>query len=83
MEEYLDAYNGTFVNEDTEIHDELNTPFLSSLMPPEDCNSGMSSGQGRYGEVVHNEEIPSQTYIDDNMSSNTPSMTTCNSFFSG
>ena len=83
MEEYLDAYNGTFVNEDTEIHEELIHSFLSSLVPPEDCNSGMSSGQGRYGEVVHNEEIPSQAYVDDNMSSKARIITTCISSFSG
>jgi hypothetical protein len=83
MEQYLDAYNGTFVNEDTEIHEELGPPFLSSLMPPEDGNYGMSFGQGRYGGVVNDEEIPSQTYVDDNISSSTPNMTSCISSFSG
>jgi hypothetical protein len=83
MEEYLDACNGTFVNEDTEIHEELNPPFLSSLMLPEDCNSGMSSGQGRYGEAVHNEEFLSQAYVDDNMSYNIPGTPTYISFFLG
>jgi hypothetical protein len=83
MEEYLDAYNENFVNEHTEIHEELNPPFLSSLMLPEDGNYGISFGQGRYRGVVNDEEILSQTYVDDNMSSSTPNMTSCISSFSG
>ena len=76
MKQYLDIYNGIFVNEDTEIHEELGHPFLSSSMPSEDGNSGMSFGQGRYGGVV-NVEFPSPTYVDNNMSSKTSGMTTC------
>jgi hypothetical protein len=82
MEQYLDIYNGTFVNENTEIHEELGHPFLSSSMQSEDGNSGMSFGQGRYGGVV-NVEFPSPTYVDDNMSSKTSGMTTCISSFLG
>lgn len=82
MEQYLGIYNGTFVNEDIEIHEELGHPFLSSSMPSEDDNSGMSFGQGRYGGVV-NVEFPSPTYVDDNMSSNASGTTTCISSFSG
>jgi hypothetical protein len=82
MEQYLDAYSGTFVNKDKEIHEELNPPLLSSLMPPEDCNSGMRFGQGPYGGVVQDEAFLSQTHADDNISSNIPGMTSCISSFS-
>jgi hypothetical protein len=83
MEQYLDTYNGTFINEDIEIHEELGPPFLSSSMPPEDGNSGMRFGQAKSGGLVNDEEFPSPTYVDENMSSKTSSMTTCISSFSG
>jgi len=83
MEQYLDSYNGTFVNEDTEIHEELGPPFLSSLIEPEDINSEMTFRQERYGGVVHDEKFTSLTYVNADMSSNTPGMTTCISSFSG
>jgi len=84
MEQHLDTYNnGTFVNGDTAIYEELCHPFLPSLMPPEDSNSEMTFHQGRYEGVVHDEEFTSPTYVDADMPSNIPGMTTCISSFSG
>ena len=67
----------------TAIYDEHDTPFLSSLMPLEHSNSVASFGQGGYGGVVHDEEFTVPSYVDANISSNTPDMTTYMSSFPG
>jgi hypothetical protein len=82
MEQYLDIYNGTFVNGDTAIYEELDPLFPSTLIPPEDCNSRMPFAQGTFRGVVQGEAFLSQTYVDDNMSYNMPGMPTYISSFS-
>lgn len=84
VEQCLDTYNnGTFVNGDIAVYEGLYHHFLPSLMPPEDSNSEIAFRQGRYEGVVHDEELTSPTYIDADISSNIPGMTTCISSFSG